>query len=63
MAMPAAAVTACCSAMPTSKKRFGEAALEVEQPGRSRHRGGDRDNAFVGGSAMREQRGCARTCR
>jgi hypothetical protein len=47
MAMPAAAVTACCSAMPTSKYRSGKRCLEREQPGGPRHRRGDGDQPLV----------------
>ena len=32
MAMPAAAVTACCSAMPTSKNRFGKRSWKSSSP-------------------------------
>ena len=32
MAMPAAAVTACCSAMPTSKQRSGNRSLKGSSP-------------------------------
>ena len=45
--MPAAAVTACCSAMPTSKKRSGKCCWNGIKPGRAGHRGGDRDDARV----------------
>ena len=42
VARPAAKVTACCSAMPTSKKRSGWTACELAERGAGRHRGGDR---------------------
>ena len=32
MAMPAAAVTACCSAIPTSKQRSGNLSLNERRP-------------------------------
>ena len=32
MAMPAAAVTACCSAMPTSKQRSGKRSAKGSRP-------------------------------
>ena len=44
-ASPAAKVTACCSAMPTSKVRFGKRLAEQVEPGAGRHRGGDGDDA------------------
>ena len=44
MAMPAAAVTACCSAMPTSKHAVGEALGERQQPGGAGHARGDGDD-------------------
>jgi hypothetical protein len=43
VARPAAKVTACCSAMPTSKVRSGKARRTVEA-GARRHRGGDGDD-------------------
>ena len=47
-ASPAAKVTACCSAMPTSKQRSGNALGELVHAGAVGHRGGDRDDALVG---------------
>ena len=43
MAMPAAAVTACCSAMPTSKKRSGKRSSNGSRPVESGHGRGDGD--------------------
>ena len=75
MARPAAEVTACCSAMPTSKQRSGKGLGEPVQPGGIEHRGGDRDHPLVdaaeaeqflgehvgpGLSAHRAQRGAGR---
>ena len=48
IAMPAAPVTACCSAMPTSKKRSGKRAWNGSRPVGPGHRRGDRDDAVVG---------------
>ena len=42
IAMPLAIVTACCSAMPTSWKRFGKAAWNLERPVPGGHPGRDR---------------------
>ena len=40
-------MTACCSAMPTSKVRSREAAAELAEAGRLAHRGGDRDEVVA----------------
>jgi hypothetical protein len=47
VAMPAAKVTACCSAMPTSKLRSGNALGEHVDPGAAGHRRGDGDDLVV----------------
>ena len=47
MAMPAAAVTACCSAMPTSMQPAGEALAEGQQAGGVGHGRGDGDQLGV----------------
>ena len=46
-ARPAANVTACCSAMPTSKRARRKFLLEQIDASAGRHRGGDRDDAVV----------------
>ena len=48
MAMPAAEVTAFCSAIPTSKNRSGQRACEGQQPGRPGHGRGDGHHVGVG---------------
>ena len=47
MAMPAAAVTACCLVDADVEAAVGEPVLERQQPGRTRHRRRDRDDARV----------------
>ncbi len=42
-----AKVTACCSAMPTSKVRLGNACCEQVEAGARRHGGGDGDDLVV----------------
>ena len=53
-ARPVAKVTACCSAMPTSKTRSGNAAANFDMPGAGRHAGGDADDAAVGAGQLDE---------
>ena len=48
VARPAAKVTACCSAMPTSKKRSGIDLLELIERRAGRHRRGDADDRVIG---------------
>ena len=47
VASPAAKVTPCCSAMPTSKQRSGKFLGEQVETGARRHRGGDGDDLVV----------------
>ena len=47
MAIPAAAVTSCCSAMPTSMKRSGERASKGRSPVGPGHRSGERHDPVV----------------
>ena len=47
VARPAAKVTPCCSAMPTSNVRVGKFLLEQIEPGAGRHRRGDGDDLVV----------------
>ena len=54
-ARPAAKVTACCSAMPTSKVRSGKRFREQVEAGARRHGGGDRDDLVVA-LGLRDQR-------
>ena len=58
VARPAAKVTACCSAMPTSKVRVGKAFGEQVEAGAGRHGGGDGDDLVVALAPRRS--GCRR---
>ena len=57
IASPAADVIACCSAMPTSKKRSGNRCAERRQPGRTRHGGGDRHDVAALGAVVDQRLG------
>ena len=60
---PAANVTACCSAMPTSKHAVREALGEAVEPGAGRHRRRDRDDPFVAPRPRRSARRRTPACR
>ena len=53
-ARPVAKVTACCSAMPTSKTRSGNVGGQLRHAGPGRHAGGDADDAPVGAGQLDE---------